>query len=248
MFHWEGPLPDPHIRTLADMDGVLAAPDIGVEDPDRPLYFMYRDLALSEEDRLWLSARSLRYDMTVIPPGVIGPEFVKTKGHYHPENPAGIGYPEVYEVVEGKAHFLLQRRDVSDVVLVKAVAGEVVVIPPGFGHVTINPGKDDLVMVNLVSTAFSSDYIPYVTMGGAVCYEMADGTLVRNPRYTGAAPVRLAVPLPVPALCTAPGTPIYSLVGRGACLRFLNRPEEYLDAFNGCLGDLAERDVCAPRP
>jgi len=133
-------------------------------------------------------------------------------------------------------------------VLVKAVAGEVVVIPPGFGHVTINPGKDDLVMVNLVSTAFSSDYIPYVTMGGAVCYEMADGTLVRNPRYPGAAPVRLAVPLPVPALCTAPGTPIYSLVGRGACLRFLNRPEEYLDAFNGCLGDLAERDVCAPRP
>jgi len=68
MFHWNGPLPEPHIRTLADMNGVLAAPHNGADDPDRPLYFMYRDLALNEEDRLWLSGRSLRYDMTVIPP------------------------------------------------------------------------------------------------------------------------------------------------------------------------------------
>lgn len=248
MFHWNGPLPEPHIRTLADMKGVLAAPDIGADDPDRPLYFMYRDLALNEEDRLWLSARSLRYDMTVIPPGVIGPEFVKTKGHYHPENPAGVRYPEVYEVVEGEAHFLLQRPDASDVVLVRAGAGDVVVIPPGFGHVTINPGNVDLVMANLVSTAFSSDYAPYAAMGGAACYEMADGTFVKNPRYPGTATVRMAAPLPVPAFCTVPGTPIYSLVGRERCLRFLNRPEEYIEAFNASLRDVGENCVCAPRP
>ncbi|MDK2974020.1 MAG: glucose-6-phosphate isomerase, archaeal [Methanofollis sp.] len=243
MVHWEGPLPEPHIRTLADMDGVLAAPEIRAEDPDRPLYFMYRDLALNEEDHSWLSARSLRYDMTVIPPGVIGPEFVKTKGHYHPANQAGIGYPEVYEVVEGTAHFLLQRRDALDVVLVKAGAGEVAVIPPGFGHVTINPGNADLVLANLVSTAFSSDYAPYAAMGGAAYYEMADGRLVRNPGYQTAAQVRTAVPRPVPAFCTAAGTPIYRLVGKESCLRFLNRPEEYPEAFAGCMGDAAERDV-----
>jgi glucose-6-phosphate isomerase len=209
---------------------------------------MYRDLALSEEDRRWLSARSLRYDMTVIPPGVIGPEFVKTKGHYHPENPAGVRYPEVYEVMEGEAHFLLQRPDASEIVLVKAGAGDVTVIPPGFGHVTINPGGVDLVMANLVSTAFSSDYSPYAAMRGAACYEMADGTFVRNPRYPGTATVRLAAPLPVPTFCTAPGTPLYSLVGKERCLRFLNRPEEYTEAFNGCLRDLGERGVCAQRP
>jgi len=133
-------------------------------------------------------------------------------------------------------------------VLVKAGAGDVVVIPPGFGHVTINPGNADLVMANLVSTAFSSDYAPYAAMGGAACYEMADGTFVKNPRYPGTAMVRMAVPLPVPAFCTAPGTPIYSLVGRERCLRFLNRPEEYIEAFNASLRDVGENCVCAPRP
>jgi len=39
-----------------------------------------------------------------------GGEFVKTKGYYHPENPAGTGYPEVYEVIEGIAHVLLQKK------------------------------------------------------------------------------------------------------------------------------------------
>ncbi len=113
---------------------------------------------------------------------------------------------------------------------------------------TINPGRVDLVMANLVSTAFSSDYAPYASRGGAACFEMADGTLVQNPEYPGTATVRLAVPVPVPAFCTAPGTPIYSLVGRERCLRFLNHPEEYPEAFNACLRDVEELAVCAPRP
>jgi len=68
-----------------------------------PLYFMYRDLAKSDADRQWLRSHKLRYDITVIPPCTLSGEWVKTKGHYHPKNPAGIGYPEVYEVLEGEA-------------------------------------------------------------------------------------------------------------------------------------------------
>lgn len=65
---------------------------------------MYRDLAMNEEDREILPPRqNIRYDITVIPPAVLAGEYVKTKGHYHPENPpAGIGYPELYQVLAGR--------------------------------------------------------------------------------------------------------------------------------------------------
>ena len=98
---------------------------------------MYRDLAQSESDRSWLRRLRLRYDITVIPPAVICGEFVKTKGHYHPENQAGYGYPEIYGIIEGSAEYLLQENRLRDAVMVKAGKGSTVLIPPGYGHVTI---------------------------------------------------------------------------------------------------------------
>ena len=166
--YWKGILPEPSVRTVGDMACVLADPD-GISpslDPDTPLYYMYRDLAMNEKDREILSRQNIRYDITVIPPAVLGGEYVKTKGHYHPENPAGIGYPELYQVLAGEAHFLLQRKDLSDVVAVAASAGEFVLIPPGYGHVSINAGKEVLVMSNLVSTQFESEYELYEEMRG----------------------------------------------------------------------------------
>jgi glucose-6-phosphate isomerase, archaeal len=42
-------------------------------------------------------------------------------------------------VLEGKAHFLLQKKTLADLVLVLATTGDIVLISPGYGHVTINP-------------------------------------------------------------------------------------------------------------
>lgn len=84
-----------------------------------------------------------------------------------PGNPAGVGYPEVYEVLEGRAHFLLQKKTLDDIVLVEAAKGDIVLIPPGYGHVTINPAQNEtLTMANLVSTEFSSEYGFYDEMRG----------------------------------------------------------------------------------
>ncbi len=88
--------------------------------------------------RRWLAEQNIRFDITVIPPGAVGGEYVTAKGHYHPASPAGIGYPELYQVLAGEAHYLLQRKDLRDIVVVIAKAGEFVLIPPGYGH---QPGK-----------------------------------------------------------------------------------------------------------
>ena len=143
--YWPGPLPEPSVRTLDDMRCVLANPD---RSGDTPLYSMYRDLALTAGDHAYLREQNIRFDITVIPPGTVGGEYVKTKGHYHPLSPSSIGYPELYLVLAGEALYLLQRSDLDDVVAVAARAGEFVFIPPGYGHVTINAGKEELVMAN----------------------------------------------------------------------------------------------------
>src|SRR5208283_4184895 len=114
-------------------------------------------IAISPDPRR--TGAGLPTSITVIPSFDLCGEYVKTKGHYHPADPAGTGYPELYDVTEGRALFLIQSRTLDDVILISAETGARVVIPPGYGHITINPSPDaTLVLANLVSTAFESEY------------------------------------------------------------------------------------------
>ncbi|HVP95610.1 glucose-6-phosphate isomerase family protein [Methanoregula sp.] len=232
---WNEALPAPGIRTVRDMRAVLARP----ECPESgPLYYMYRDLARSAGDRHWLAGHRLRYDITVIPPHDLCGEYVKTKGHYHPVDPAGTGYPELYEVTEGKAQFLLQSRTLDDVILISAENGARVVIPPGYGHITINPSPDaTLILANIVSTAFESEYGEYETLHGAAYYVMNDGSIVKNRHYPAVPPVRhIFAGKGRDAAGRACTGSLYSLIGRRAALAFLNEPEQYPDTFTGLTG------------
>ncbi len=232
--YWDGPKPEAQVRTIEEMRDVLANPDC---TSNQPLYFMYRDLAMNDDDRRWLHEHHARYDITVISPGSLCGEYIKTKGHYHPVNPAGVFYPEIYGVLAGTGHFLLQTRDASDVVMIEGSAGDKILIPPGYGHVTINPTGDDLVMSNLVSTEFSSDYGPFAEMQGAAYYEMEGGVLVRNPRYPDAPPVRHLNPVEVPELGIKRGVRLYDLLGNPRSVAFLNHPEEFMEIFAYITGD-----------
>lgn len=163
----------PSIRTFSQMKAVLADPDLeGNFLPDAPLYYMYRQAELFS---------SIRYDITRILPADLCGEMNKTYGHSHP----GI-WPEAYEVLEGNAHFLLQRASgntVHEALLLSAKKGDCFLVPPGYGHVTINPGKKELIMGNLVSGKFESDYSLFEQKHGACIYEMTDGKIVKNRNY-----------------------------------------------------------------
>ncbi|NYT06961.1 MAG: glucose-6-phosphate isomerase [Methanomicrobiales archaeon] len=224
---WNGPLPSPDVRTIEDMGPVLADPSCRERGP---LYFMYRDLALAPQDRTWLADHHIRYDITVISPRDLCGELAKTKGHYHPISPTGIPYPEIYEVLEGSAHYLLQKRDLSDIIVVAAGVGDLVVVPPGYGHVTINAGRSDLVMANLVSSAFSSEYDEYERLRGGAYYELSGGKVVKNPAYPD-----LPLPRSIRASQIRPRLPfaeggLYDLVGSDQ-LAFLNVPEKENSIF-----------------
>jgi glucose-6-phosphate isomerase, archaeal len=227
---WDGPLPDPSVRDAQDLRGVLADRSC---TSTGPVYYMYRDISRSGTDRDWLTKQHLRFDITVIPPREICGEFIKTKGHYHPDNPSGSGYPEVYEVLSGIAHFLVQNRDFSDIVMIAASAGEIVVIPPGYGHVTINPTKNTVLqMANIVSTRFESDYRGYESLHGAAYFEKVQEGFVKNPAYTKTSALRLTKVPQQAGDSGMIGAPLYDLVEqRASVLEFLNRPEHYESLF-----------------
>lgn len=234
--HFSGGLPEvsPAVRRLADMREVLADPD--ARGPEE-LYFMYRDVGFESEKALW-KPRSLRYDVTVILPGRIGNEFIKTAGHYHPMVPGKTAaYPEVYEVVQGVAHYLLQRPtgkglEVDDVILVEARAGDKVLMPPGYGHITINAGDEVLVMTNLVDGAFSSVYEPYRQAQGGAYYEVledGEAMFVDNPRYGEVPELRILPPAARPQLGLEPGTSLYTAAKQDPDLfGWLSRPQDFL--------------------
>ena len=227
MFSWDGPLPSPRIRTIGEIREVLMDPACECREP---LYFMYRDLSKNREDGRWLRDHDLRYDVTVIPARVLCGEYVKTKGHHHPENGKGVSYPEVYEVLEGRAHYLLQTGSADDVRLIRAGPGDRVLIPPGYGHVTINPGGSPLVMANMVSARFESDYSAYERLRGAAYFELAGGRLVRNPHYPRSTAIRTLNASFQEGLGLLPAGPLYSLIGTES-FGFLNRPEDYPGLF-----------------
>jgi len=171
----------PSVRTLREMQDVVESIRFLVEaEPQTPCYFMYRDLYPS------LKENGLRYDITILPPLRLGNEFNKTMGHYHPEAVGGLSYCELYEVLHGRAHYLLQKKEgghVTDVLLVRARKGDAVLIPPNYGHITINPGKTHLAMSNLVARDFESLYQDYLNLRGGAYYEHADGSFKQNPLY-----------------------------------------------------------------
>ncbi|VVB98608.1 Glucose-6-phosphate isomerase [uncultured archaeon] len=164
------------VRNLSQMNEVLMRRQQQILH-DFPLYFMFR--AIAQKD-------GLRYDITIIPPKKIGEEYSKTYGHYHPVAEGRLTYPEIYQVLDGRAIFILQKKrsDGSvDAIVTYGEKGQVVLIPPNWGHATVNATHDDvLVMANLVADGFESDYQDYKENRGAAYY-VTDFGLEQNGQY-----------------------------------------------------------------
>ncbi len=193
MLFFDGVILTPDVRFLEQMADVLYDKEYAkAADPRTELYYMYRELCF-EQDLQKFAARQIRHDVTVIPAMGLGKEANKTVGHYHTDARPGVSFPELYEVLAGEAHYLLMKRKkvegklkndaLEDAVLIKAKAGDKVLIPPNYGHITINPGPQTLVMANLVERNFKSDYEPIKQTRGGFVYELSDGKLAENPAF-----------------------------------------------------------------
>lgn len=232
------PLVVPAVRRRVDMLEVIQDPTGG--GPDE-LYDMYRNVMRAGDEEK-IKESGLRYDITVIKPGFLGKEFNKTAGHYHPEkNGTGVTYPEIYEVIHGTAHYLLQElvpgeSEVRRVALLEAPAGSRVMMPANFGHITINPGNEYLVMANWVADEFASEYGQFKEKKGGAYYEVKaegeDTEFVPNLYYSPLPPLIEWELVEAPELNLTKEKSFYqSFLENAAGFRYLVEPEKYRDAF-----------------
>ncbi len=215
----------PDARTLEWMKKVML--DSSLNEP-KEFYYMYRGIA-KIEDREKFEEHAIRYDITVIPPLRLGKEFNKTFGHYHPKPEGGdYSFPEVYEVLHGTAHYLLQNK--GDVVLVEANAGDKAVMFPNYGHITINPEEDVLVMANLVYSEFKSIYGEIEEKHGGMYYETLDGW-IENKNYEKIPEMRKMNAKEVPEFGITEKSLYENFAKNPNLFDWLRNPAKYMDAF-----------------
>lgn len=172
----------PEVRYFSEIKKVLYDKEWARNISDFPLYYIYRGVKEKNE---------LRYDITIIPPAKLGKEFVKTKGHYHLGN-----FGELYKVLAGEGIFLVQKGKgkIRDVYYIRAKKGNYVLIPPHYGHITINPSSKTLKIANWISKKCFSEYKNIERKKGA-CYYYTISGWVKNKNYPFVPKIKFKKPL-----------------------------------------------------
>ena len=230
------------VRLFDELAPVAMQPEVCRGWKDVAYYMhdhIYRDLDLPR-----LSPMRYRYELTYLPPRLMGREFVKTHGHRHAAEPnTGIDFIEVTEVLLGRAHFVLNTLDPSGPTASKAFyveigAGEKIVIPPGFYHVFTNPGPGPLIFGEVIPRSMSmrSDYDRLRTSRGMAYYNIDEGgkpVFVPNPAYKEVPPLRKVELREYPEFDLTRKEPLYTAYVRTRAERwpFLLDPREFWTCF-----------------
>jgi glucose-6-phosphate isomerase len=189
------------------------------------LYEMVRGVHF-EKDKDIFEKKGLRFDITNIKSGVAGKELVKTIGHFHKDSSS-----EVYEVLSGEAIFLLQEISGNKVFLIKAGPGEKVVIPSGFGHITVNAGKENLILSDISSVDMDPDYEFFKAKKGAAYRAVASENgfkIEKNNNWAEEKELKIGRPKEAPELGIFFSKNLYgSFVENPEKFDFIRNPEKY---------------------
>jgi len=237
----------PSVRTAKDMEGVILDKKWFKKNSSQPLYYMYRDLAKNEKDAEKIKVANLRFDILDSAPIKLGKEHNKTAGHYHSiANGTKFAYPEIYELIKGKAYYLMQKTNgdrVEDVCAIKAESGDKVIIPPNYGHFTIFLLSDSVRMSNWISNSSLSDYDQIKQKHGAAYYALYDKKAkdrvkwIKNKNYTTIPALRFLKPINFEDFGLVKGVNMYGLVNDLKKLDYLNNPQNYIELWRRVLNN-----------
>src|SRR5262249_11557703 len=130
--------PEPEFRGLDSIRPSLRNPSC--DGPD-PVYAIAMDVG-RKEHRPELERRMLLFGMVTYAAGTLGNEPVRSQGHIHRiSDHSGWSPPELYEIWEGRALVYMQELVCDDpgrCLAIEARPGDVVIVPPGWAHLTIS--------------------------------------------------------------------------------------------------------------
>lgn len=228
--------PQPEVRRLSDIRSSLA--DQNCEGPEE-LYAIVMDVG-EQADREEIVKRNLLFGAVTYAAGLLGREPVRSQGHIHAVSPScGASTPEVYEIWEGEAFIYMQPSGTDHpgtCYAVHAGAGDVVIVPPGWVHATVNAN----VTRNMTFGAwcvrdYGFEYEAVRSHNGIAYFpEAKEGTIVwrPNPAYSdGTLIVKNARSYEDFGL--KPGEPIYRQFKENKDLfLFVARPQDYQELWD----------------
>lgn len=221
-------------------------------------YDFYRNV-IFPEDEAYFQKYDFRHDLTVIMPGLLGSEYKKTSGHYHGYIPdSTYTYPEIYQVLSGTALFLLQKASDFQTVPTTAIKelkalivkqGESIVIPPFYGHCSINVGDSPLVFSNLAVASCPLLYEPVQRTHGLSVYvtKSSLNTLEFhvNPNYGSVPDAELLRPVESAAMGIDFSHSIYRMfLDAPDAYRYLYAPGAYLEEMEALLNGTQRKEIC----
>lgn len=232
------------IRKGEDVRGFIFNPDANIP-PEA--YFMHRGIFASKTDiQKAFYDNKIRFDITIIPPAIWGADFAKTVGHYHDP----VEKPEIYQVVSGDVLWLMQKCDeqgnVVDFIAVRAKAGDIAIMLPGYGHVSVNLSETEpLVMADWLTWHQSSYYGSFKEKKGVAYYVIKNNQgqpeLIPNEAYLKTQgvlpqPRQMVSKDEISAFGLKRGIPIYNLVKLSdqefkQKVEFLNEPQRFANTL-----------------
>lgn len=200
-------------RKLDDIRSSLSDPN--VQGPDI-VYAVAMDVG-KQEHKEDLISRNLLYGAMIFEKGIVGEEPVRSQGHVHAiSSSCNASTCEVYEIWAGEAYIYMQETDHDDpgrCFAVHAKQGDVVIVPPGWAHCTINADPSQPMLFGAWCVRdYGFDYDGIRAHKGVAYFPKVRDTeieFVANPEY-GKSTLEICEARTYPEFHLQPGVPIYT--------------------------------------
>lgn len=221
--------PEPELRTLDQIRPSLMDPSCAGPES---VYCIAMDVA-REEDREDLLARNLLYGVVTYQKGQLGKEPIRSQGHIHAVSPScGASTCEVYEIWDGEACIYMQESggdDAGNCYAVYGRAGDVIIVPPGWVHATVNASPTAAMTFGAWCVRdYGFDYKDVRRHNGIAFFPLVEGeklVWVRNPSYRSGTLIEKRA-RPYPEFGLTCGKPIYQQYRENPALfEFVTNPQ-----------------------
>ncbi len=166
------------------------------KETEKEVFRVYEEVKKTEDKEFW---DDMRFDLIVVQAGNLGEEFIKTLGYYRSFADNEYRYPEIYQLIEGYAEFVLQQQGeyhekVKDVIMIRAQKQDLLAIPPSYGVTIINPSQKKTILARIRATNAEEISSDYKRSRGECYYRIKDGRWEYNNNYEEIPALRLGEP------------------------------------------------------
>ena len=163
---------------------------------DLEVFRTYEGIGKIQDKELW---NDIKYSIVVLQSGQIDGQYFNTIGYYRSFAENGCCYPEIFQLAEGYAEFLLQQprenhAQVKDVVVIRMQKYDILVIPPSYGVTIINPSDKVAIISRIRASDAEEIKEPFYNTKGGCYYRLTDGKWDYNLDYEEIPNLRLGEP------------------------------------------------------